>query len=131
MQKRGAQSKHGAGRWELAGGKVERGESSQAALARELGEEWGPKGALLPILGIAEILHHCYPPPGPEVHLLVFHVDGRSLASGAWSEQLTPMPGVELGAFDLGALPLEQCLQADRGFLGALRPYEGFGGGAS
>lgn len=126
LQQRSLRARHGAGAWELAGGKIERGESSRAALARELCEEWGPAAKGLPILEVAEILHHCYPAPDPEVHLIVFHVDGRSLARGRWQDRLETEEGARLGAFRLGELPIAQCLEADREFLRSLSPYSGF-----
>ena len=72
LQRRSDRAAHGAGRLEFPGGKVERGESPGAALHRELIEEWGPAATQLLVGPIAEVLHHVYPPPGPEVVLLVY-----------------------------------------------------------
>lgn len=117
MQRRALTAKHGAGQWELIGGKIERGESSRAALLRELREEWGNSTQELRIGGVADILHHCYPAPDPEVHLIVFHVDGRAWGEERWKRALQPMPGVVVQAFERAQLPLAQCLAADRPFL--------------
>lgn len=119
LQRRPAGAKHGAGMLEFPGGKVERGESPAAALARELVEEWGPGARALRVGPIAEVLHHVYPVPGPEVVLLVFHVDG-----GAWARHegadAELEPGASVVAFDAAALPVNDFLEADRGFASAI-----------
>jgi hypothetical protein len=61
-----------------------------------------------------------YPAPGPEVILIVLHVDAGCW-SGGWREQIEPEPGVEVLAFELDELPIEQFLAADRPFLAGLR----------
>jgi len=116
LQRRSLEARHGAGLLELPGGKVERGEHPRAALARELVEEWGAR-ALEFILGpVAEILHHVYPTPGPEVVLCVFHVDG-SAWRGDFRQAATLLPGAAIEAFSLGEIPVAACLAADRDFI--------------
>lgn len=126
----------GAGALELPGGKVERGEAPVRALARELGEEWGAKAGTLPVGPVAAVLHHCYRPPGPEVILLVYHVDGSALARdatgpAAWGLRLEP--GLSVHAYEPRALPVEAFLAADRAWVArvaaglVVRP-EQFGG---
>lgn len=127
VQRRPATASHGAGALELPGGKLEPGEGPRAALARELREEWGPCADELTIGSVAEVLHHVYPAPGPEVILIVLHVDAAVWADGRWRDRIAPPPGVEVLAFALDELPLEQFLAADRPFLadiasGRVRP---------
>jgi mutator protein MutT len=117
VQRRPATASHGAGALELPGGKLEPGEGPRAALARELREEWGPCADELAIGSVAEVLHHVYPAPGPEVILVVLHVDARAWAGERWRERIALPPGVEVLAFALDELPLEQFLAADRPFL--------------
>jgi 8-oxo-dGTP diphosphatase len=124
VQRRRADAGHGAGRWELPGGKLEPGEHPERALARELLEEWGPAAAGLRVGPVAEVLHHLYPPPGPEVLIIVYHVDAHALGAPDASPSalgLCPEPGVELAAFARGALPVEEFLAADRELLAAVR----------
>jgi 8-oxo-dGTP pyrophosphatase MutT (NUDIX family) len=121
VQRRPPTASHGAGALELPGGKLEPGEGPRAALARELREEWGPCADELTIGSVAEVLHHVYPAPGPEVILIVLHVDAGAWADGRWRERIAPPPGVEVLAYPLDELPLEQFLAADRPFLAELR----------
>lgn len=121
VQRRAATASHGAGALELPGGKLEPGEGPRAALARELREEWGPRADELTIGSVADVLHHVYPAPGPEVILIVLHVDAESWADGRWRERIAPPPGVEVLAYSLDELPLEQFLAADRPFLADIR----------
>ncbi|NVB41901.1 NUDIX domain-containing protein [Pseudenhygromyxa sp. WMMC2535] len=121
VHRRPATASHGAGMLELPGGKVERGEAPRAGLVRELREEWGPDTAAFQVGPVAEVLHHVYPAPGPEVVLVVYHVDGRAWAPARWRERAEVEAGVELAAFDTAALPLAQFLAADRPFLAALQ----------
>ncbi len=122
VQRRPADAAHGAGRLELPGGKVEPGEPPRAALTRELTEEWGPEARLLTLSTVAEVLHHVYPPPGPEVLLVVYHVDASAWAAAdgsgeRWPALVRAAPGASVHAFDAGALPLDEFLAADRGFV--------------
>jgi len=100
---------------EFPGGKVERTEAPATALARELVEEWGPGARTLRVGPIAEVLHHVYPDPGPEVVLLVYHVDGRAWATHEGA-QADLEPGAAICAFDVAALPVVEFLAADRAF---------------
>jgi ADP-ribose pyrophosphatase YjhB (NUDIX family) len=102
---------HGAGRLELPGGKIERGEAPAVALARELTEEWGPAAARLAVGPVVDVLHHVYPAPGPEVVLVVLHVDARALGSAG---DLRPEPGAAALVFAAQDLPLSEFLEADR-----------------
>ena len=106
---------------ELPGGKLERGEGPRDALARELREEWGARAIELQVGSVAEVLHHVYPPPGPEVVLIVLHVDGDLWSGGRWRARIEPEPGVEVCMFERAELPLDQFLAADRPFLAAIR----------
>lgn len=124
VQRRRADADHGAGRWELPGGKLEPREHPRDALGRELLEEWGPAAAALRVGAVAEVLHHVYPPPGPEVLLVVYHVDAQALGPASTplaALGLRPEPGVELGAFARAALPIDAFLAADRALLEAVR----------
>lgn len=129
VQRRPLDKPHGAGRLELPGGKVEPGEAPRAALARELAEEWGPHARLLTPLSVAEVLHHVYPPPGPEVLLVVYHVDAsawaaRDASGERWPALLRAEAGAAVLAVDRGDLPLGEFLEADRGFLEAVQAGE-------
>jgi len=126
VQRRPANAKHGAGCLELPGGKVEPGEHPRAALARELTEEWGPHAGLLTLSSVAEVLHHVYPRPGPEVLLVVYHVDASSWAGmdearERWPGLVCALDGASVHAFDREALPLDEFLAADRGFVAEIR----------
>lgn len=121
VQRRPATALHGAGALELPGGKLERGEGPRAALARELREEWGPRADELVIGSVAEVLHHVYPAPGPEVILIVLNVDARGWTDGRWQDRIAAPPGVEVLAFSPEELPVEQFLAADRPFVAELR----------
>lgn len=115
LQRRSKAARHGADKLEFPGGKVEPGEAPAVALSRELGEEWGPDAAALPVGPIAEVLHHVYPAPGPEVLLCVYHVDARSW-SAHWRRRIRLEPGVTAQAYMVPELPIEEFLEADRPF---------------
>ncbi|MFV8756632.1 NUDIX domain-containing protein [Nannocystaceae bacterium ST9] len=121
VQRRSPEAAHGAGMLELPGGKLERGEGPRQALVRELAEEWGPFARELVVGRVAEVLHHVYPAPGPEVVLIVLHVDGRAWAGGRWRDRVVAEPGVELHEFAGAGLPCDEFLAADRPFVEALR----------
>jgi 8-oxo-dGTP pyrophosphatase MutT (NUDIX family) len=111
--------------FELPGGKVERGEAPRAALLRELVEEWGEHAVMLRIADVCDVLHHVYPGddhrgPGPEVVLLVYHVDARAFAPEA-SAWIRPPEGVELLQCDVAQLPVAEFVAADRDFIAAIR----------
>lgn len=120
VQRRSPLARHGAGLLELPGGKLERGEPPRVALARELVEEWGPAAGELVVGPVAEVLHHVYPAPGPEVVLIVLHVDARVWAGG-WRDRVVAEPGVEPHEFAREGLPLDEFLAADRPFMADLR----------
>lgn len=120
LQRRAATAEHGAGYLEFVGGKIERGESPSNGLARELTEEWGRAAGQLIVGTIAEVLHHVYSPPGPEVVLLVYHVDARSWGA-RWSEHLVLPEGVTVNAYPATSLPLDEMLMADRVFGAAIK----------
>jgi 8-oxo-dGTP pyrophosphatase MutT (NUDIX family) len=110
---------------EFPGGKVERREAPAAALRRELVEEWGPGAGALRVGPVAEVLHHVYPSPGPEVVLVLYHVDARALrAQGGWEAILTPEEGVLLAESILADLPASSFLAADRALIGRLQRGE-------
>jgi 8-oxo-dGTP diphosphatase len=54
-------------KWEFPGGKIEAGESPEAALARELGEELGIEAAIGP-----ELMRYEFAYPGKQPILLIF-----------------------------------------------------------
>ena len=119
VHRRSARAAFGAGMIELPGGKVEPGEAPAIALSRELVEEWGASARALVVGPVADVLHHVYPAPGPEVVLLVYHVDARAWGD-AWAQHLVSEEGFEPLAFAVGSLPVAEFLAADRDFAAAL-----------
>jgi 8-oxo-dGTP pyrophosphatase MutT (NUDIX family) len=120
--RRSPEAPHGPGRLELPGGKIEHGEAPAAALARELAEEWGSAAMTLRIGGIADVLHHVYPPPGPEVLLLVYHVQLPPDAPHDLSALgLVAHDGAQVLLFDRTALPVDDFLDADRELVARVR----------
>lgn len=121
VQRRPVGARHGAGALELPGGKVEPGESPRVALRRELVEEWGPAAGDLPIGAVAEVLHHVYPGPGPEVLLVVYHVDASAWENADWHAALHLEADAAVVAHDLERLPVAEFLAADREFIADVR----------
>jgi len=94
---RRAAGQHLAGLWEFPGGKLEDGESPEAALVRECEEECGIE---VEVAGILEVTHHRY--PDKEVLLLFYRCELRAgevrhlqVADHAW------VPPENLGDYSL------------------------------
>lgn len=101
--------KHLAGRWEFPGGKIAYGETEQAALARELGEELG----VVPLQSEPLLsLVHDYPDRRVDLRLhVVSRFDGE--ARGLDGQAIRWVP--------LAALPQQDLLEADAPFVEALQ----------
>jgi 8-oxo-dGTP diphosphatase len=93
-------------KWEFPGGKVEAGESPQAALARELGEELGIRAETGP-----EITRYEYAYPGKAAILLIFY------AVSAWQGEPRNLIFAEIRWEERGNLPLYDFLEGDRDFV--------------
>ena len=94
---RRAEGQHLAGLWEFPGGKLEDGESPEAAVVRECEEECGIE---VEVAGILEVTHHRY--PEKEVLLLFYRCELRAgevrhlqVADHAW------VPPEDLGDYSL------------------------------
>ena len=95
---RRAPGKDAAGRWEFPGGKVESGESPEAALAREIAEELGVRihvGALLDRTVTARA-------GGRAIDLACFdcRLDGDAPVASTDHDELRWMPAERLGELD-------------------------------
>ena len=98
-----------AGRWEFPGGKVDRGESEAAALARELQEELGIEvTASRPFMRLA----HSY--NDRDVELSMWIVE-------SFTGEPRSLDGQELKWVEPARLDEEDILEADRPFVEALR----------
>ena len=108
--------KHLAGRWEFPGGKIGEGESSTAALVRELREELDVEveaGDCRYLMTLA----HAY--PDREVELQLYVVAG-------WRGTIRALDGQGLKWAELPALDAEDILEADRPFVAALQRHGPF-----
>ena len=97
-----------SGQWEFPGGKVEPGESEEAALARELAEELG-----IEVTGARAMmrLNHRYPDRAVELSLWVVE-SYRGEPQALDGQRLKWVPRAQLGSEDI--------LEADRPFVAAL-----------
>jgi 8-oxo-dGTP diphosphatase len=101
--------KHMAGRWEFPGGKIDDGESEQAALSRELSEELGiTVGAAHPLLTI----RHDY--ADRSVELVMWIVED-------YAGEPRSLDGQQLKWVPPARLLEEDVLEADRPFIEALQ----------
>ncbi|GEM_PF-1640157 len=117
VQRRACDGRHGAGRLELPGGKLELGESPTVGLRRELGEEWGTAAAELRIGAVVDVLHHVYPAPGPEILLIVLSVRAPARQGRTWVQKIVTEPGAKIETYLPYELPIEQFLAADQPFI--------------
>jgi len=100
--------KHMAGRWEFPGGKVEAGESEEAALGRELEEELGIECLRArPMMRLT----HRYPDRSVELSLWVVE---------RYRGEPTALDGQVLKWVERDRLHGEDVLEADRPFVAAL-----------
>jgi 8-oxo-dGTP diphosphatase len=99
--------------WEFPGGKVEAGEETVAALARELEEELGIRAVIGP--EVATVQHQYAAGLGVELHFFVVaefagEIENRIFRQVRWEER--------------AALDAESFLEADRGVVRRLRSGE-------
>jgi 8-oxo-dGTP diphosphatase len=100
-----------AGKWEFPGGKLQEGESAEAALVRELAEELDI-AVRQEDLRHLETLRHQYP-EGPEVELHFFQVlSFRREPKNRSFQQIAWVPATRAASFDF--------LEADKGLLARL-----------
>jgi len=86
---RRAEGQHLAGMWEFPGGKLEEGESPEAAVVRECREECGIE---VEVADILDVTHHRY--PGKDVLLLFYRCADRG--ARALSPQRTLAPSIRM-----------------------------------
>jgi 8-oxo-dGTP diphosphatase len=99
---------HAGGLWEFPGGKLQPGESPEAALVRELREEIG-----VAVGEVAPFMVHRHDYPDRRVVLHVFLVSG-------WVGEPRGLEGQPLRWVTLGELPAAGLLEADRPIAEAL-----------
>ncbi len=100
-----------AGRWEFPGGKLEAGETPQAALVRELREELG-----IEVLDAEPLLAVTHRYPGAPVRVLI-----DSWRVLRWRGTPAPLDGQRLRWCGALELPAADILEADRPIVTALR----------
>jgi len=100
-----------AGKWEFPGGKLQEGESAEAALVRELAEELDIAVRQEDLRHLETLRHHY--PGGPEVELHFFQVlSFRREPKNRSFQQIAWVPAARAASFDF--------LEADRGLLARL-----------
>lgn len=113
-----------AGYWEFPGGKIEPGESSFAALVRELEEELGVR-----VTVAAPWLTQCHAYPHAHVELRFFRVSG-------WDGEVHPREGQQVawqipGAYTVGPMLPALLAAESRVLSGLLEPPAAAGDGAA
>lgn len=85
-------------KWEFPGGKVEEGETAEAALARELKEELG--ATLRKSVGIGRVVHkYATTPEELEIHFYAVEISEMDVAPHAFEKIAWVLPK-ELGEYD-------------------------------